>query len=122
MHQFHLPHLAFRSSARLGLSLALTASLIRAFLAFGSGGSASGAVLLRFRPRFPLSAEASSAFDTALFGFRPRFPLPLASLPDGVTARKNRSWNVGHQLNGLWGCLFGPYRVPVQGLEGLLVS
>lgn len=44
-------------------------SLVRGALAFGSDASASGAVLLRFRLRFLLSAEASSASGTALFAF-----------------------------------------------------
>jgi hypothetical protein len=62
------------------------AFLVRAILGFGSGygssgsGSASSTVVLRFRPRFALSAVASSASGVALLHFRPRLPLPLAFL------------------------------------------
>ncbi|KAH8790852.1 hypothetical protein F5882DRAFT_401031 [Hyaloscypha sp. PMI_1271] len=67
------------------------ALLVRAILAFGSGsgssgsGSGSSTVLLRFRPRFTLSAVASSASSVALLHFRPRLPLPLASLAASFT-------------------------------------
>jgi hypothetical protein len=61
------------------------ALLIRATLAFGSDASASGTALLRFRPRFTLSAvassaSASSASSIALLRFRLCLPLPLAPL------------------------------------------
>ncbi len=72
------------------------ALLIRATLTFGSGVSASGTALLRFRPRFALSAvassaSASSASGIALLHFRPRLPLSLASLAASFSARFARA-------------------------------